>query len=422
LLGGIPLTSVIVRSSVNIDVGAKTKISTILHGFFLLVLVLFAVPLLNLIPLSSLAAILIFTGYKLAKLSIFKEMLKKGWNQFIPFVATIFSIVFTDLLIGIIIGLVVSIFFLLKSNLNYPSIMKKDVKYKEEIYNLTLSNQVSFLNKSGIKKALWNIPKGSMITIDAVNCDFIDNDVLEIIDEFKTTVSKEKKIQLNILGLKEKYQLDDQIDFIDYLDKDTLNTLSPEDILQILQDGNDRFVSGKGRRKDYTKQVEAGSTGQNPMAVFVSCIDSRTSPEIIFDLGLGDILSIRIAGNIINEDILGNIELACQKLGAKLVVVLGHSECGAIATAINKFDEGFIGSVMQKIEKAVDQCGCDRLLLLENNEAFNNVVKQNTLNSYHDIVSQSEYLKNAKENGKIDIVSGYYDLKTGIVSFEKHQS
>jgi carbonic anhydrase len=175
---------------------------------------------------------------------------------------------------------------------------------------------------------------------------------------------------------------------------------------------------GKARHKDYTKQVVAGSSGQYPMAVVVSCIDSRTSPEIIFDLGLGDILAIRIAGNIVNEDILGSIELACQKLGAKLVVVLGHSECGAIATAINKIDEGFIGSITQKIEKAVNQCGCDRSILLEDNVAFNNVVKQNTLNSFNDIISQSEYLKDAKASGEIDIVSAYYDLKTGLVSFE----
>ena len=418
LLGGIPLTSVIVRSSVNINVGAKTKISTISHGIFLLVFVLFAGPLLNLIPLSSLAAILLFTGYKLAKISLFKDMYKKGWDQFIPFLVTIFAIVFTDLLVGILIGLAVSTFFLLKSNLNYPFIMNKDTNYKVESYNLTLANQVSFLNKAGIKQALWGMPKGSKITIDAVNCDFIDNDVLEIIDEFKTTISKEKNIQLNVVGLKDKYNLDDQADFIDYLDKETLDSLSPADILLLLNEGNKRFALGKARHKDYTKQVVAGSSGQYPMAVVVSCIDSRTSPEIIFDLGLGDILAIRIAGNIVNEDILGSIELACQKLGAKLVLVLGHSECGAIATAINKIDEGFIGSITQKIEKAVNQCGCDRSILLEDNVAFNNVVKQNTLNSFNDIISQSEYLKDAKASGEIDIVSAYYDLKTGLVSFE----
>jgi MFS superfamily sulfate permease-like transporter len=417
LIGGIPLTSVIVRSSVNINVGAKTKISTIAHGIFLLIFVLFAGPLLNLIPLSSLAAILLFTGYKLAKISLFKDMYKKGWNQFIPFIVTIFAIVFTDLLIGIIIGLAVSTFFLLKSNLNYPFAMRKEKAYKIESFNLTLSNQVSFLNKAGIKQALWNMPGESKLTIDAVNSDFIDNDVLEIIEEFKNSVSKEKNIQLNVIGLKNKYNLDDRVDFVDYLDKETLDTLSPADILLLLKEGNIRFVEGRSRRKDYTKQIEAGSNGQNPMAVIVSCIDSRTSPEIIFDLGLGDILSIRIAGNIINDDILGSIELACQKLGAKLVVVLGHSECGAIATAINKIDEGFIGSITQKIEKAVNQCGCDRKKLLEDNDSFNEVVKQNTFNSFNDIISQSTYLREAKESGEINIFSAYYDLKSGIVYF-----
>jgi carbonic anhydrase len=419
LLGGIPLTSVIVRSSVNINVGAKTKMSAIFHGIFLLIFVLFAGPILNLIPLSSLAAILLFTGYKLAKISLFKDMYKKGLNQFIPFVVTIIAIVMTDLLVGILIGLAVSTFFLLKSNLKYPFIMKKDSSYKIEHFNITLSNQVSFLNKAGIKHALWSIPISSKLTINAVNCDFIDNDVLEIIDEFKTTVSKERNIQFNLVGLKEKYNMDDSVDFIDYLDKETLNMLNPSDILQLLKDGNNRFANGLPRRKDYSKQIEAGTNGQNPMAVIISCIDSRTSPEIIFDLGLGDILAIRIAGNVVNDDILGSIELACQKLGAKLVVVLGHSECGAVATAIDKVDEGFIGSITQKIERAVTQCGCERSILLTDNEAFNNVVKQNTLNSYNDIISQSQYLRETKNSGEINIVSAYYDLKNGLVSFEE---
>jgi MFS superfamily sulfate permease-like transporter len=418
LIGGIPLTSVIVRSSVNINAGAQTKLSAIFHGFFLLVFVLFGSTILNLIPLSALAAILIMTGYKLAKLKLFKEMYNKGLDQFVPFVVTIFAIVFTDLLIGIIIGLAVSIFFLLRSNLKNPYVMKKEKSYTDETYHLELANQVTFLNKAGIKHALWTLPKGSKVTIDASHSDFIDNDILEILDEFKSTVTKDNRIQLNIIGLREKYNFHDQVEFIDYLDKETLSKLSPLQILSLLKDGNARFASGKARKKQYMQQVEAGNSGQNPMAVLVSCIDSRTSPEIIFDLGLGDLLSIRIAGNIVNDDILGSIELACQKLGAKLVVVLGHSECGAIATAIHKIDEGFIGSITQKIEKAVNQCGCDREKLISDNEGFNNVVKQNIKNSFDDIISQSVYLRNAKASGEIEIVSAYYDLKTGVVKFD----
>ena len=120
LVGGIPITSVIVRSSVNINAGAATKLSTILHGSFLLISILLLSPIIKLIPLASLATILILTGYKLAKVSLFKDMYSKGLNQFIPFIATILAIVFTDLLIGVLLGLVVSIFYLLKSNYKNP--------------------------------------------------------------------------------------------------------------------------------------------------------------------------------------------------------------------------------------------------------------------------------------------------------------
>jgi carbonic anhydrase len=418
LLGGLPITSVIVRSSVNISAGANTKLSTILHGVFLLLFVLFASALLNMIPLASLAAILIVTGYKLANVSLFKEMYAKGWDQFIPFVGTILAIVFTDLLIGILIGLAISIFFLLKSNLKNPFVLKKEKAYTEETYNLELSNQVTFLNKAGIKNFLWNLPHGAKVTIDATQSDFIDNDVLEIMDEFKTKVSKDKWIRLNILGIKSKYELNDQIDYIDFLSKETMSQLEPNEIVDLLKEGNKRFVNGTGRKKYYKQQVEAGSSdGQNPMAVIISCIDSRTSPEIIFDVGLGDLLSIRIAGNIINDDILGSIELACQDLGAKVVLVLGHSECGAIGKAIKGKGQGHVFNITQKIEKAIAECNCDRHSLLEDNVAFNNVVRQNMKNSFKDILSQSKFLKEAKESGKVGVYSAYYDLKTGIVDF-----
>jgi carbonic anhydrase len=417
LIGGIPLTSVIVRSSVNINVGNKTKISTIAHGIFLLVFVLFAGSILNLIPLSSLAAILLVTGYKLAKISLFKDMYKKGWGQFTPFLVTIIAIVFTDLLIGIIIGMAVSVFFLFRSNLKNPFVMKKEKGYRDDSFHFQLSTQVTFMNKAAIKNALWTLPQGAKVTIDASNTEYIDDDVLEILEEFKTIVSKENNIQLNIFGLKERYHFGEQTDFVEFLNKETVDNLTPDDILNLLKEGNNRFSTGNAHFKNYIKQVGAGSTGQNPMAVFVSCIDSRTSPEIIFDTGLGVLLVIRIAGNVINDDILGSIELACKKLGAKLVVILGHSECGAIASAINNTNDGHIGSITKKIERAVQQCGCDRKTLLDDNVAFNNIVKVNVKNSYLDVINQSEYLKKSQEKGEILITSAYYNLKTGKVSF-----
>jgi len=180
LLGGLPVTSVIVRSSANVNAGAQTKTSTILHGGFLFLSVLFIPGLLNKIPLAALAAILIFTGYKLAKVSLFKEFYKKGWDQFIPFVITILAILITDLLIGICIGIAVGLFFLIRSNFRSAVFVIND----ENNYLIKLRKDVSFLNKPIVKKKLEEIPHGAYLLIDASGADFIDKDIIEEINNF----------------------------------------------------------------------------------------------------------------------------------------------------------------------------------------------------------------------------------------------
>lgn len=417
LFGGIPVTSVIVRSSVNINSGAVTKLSAIVHGVLLFISVLFVSGLLNLIPLASLAAILLVTGYKLAKVSLFKEMYAKGSTQFIPFIATILAIVLTDLLIGILIGLVTAIFFLLKSNYKNPFVLENEQLHMGETLRFELPNQVSFLNKASIKETLWAIPEGSRVIIDASYSDFIDNDVVETITDFKNAVSKEKNIQLNVIGLKDKYQLDDHIQFVNVLDKATQQKLMPSDVLELLKKGNERFVKGKWTEKYLKHQVNATSFGQNPMAVIVSCIDSRTSPEIIFDAGLGDLLSIRIAGNVINEDIIGSIELACSKIGTKLVVVLGHSHCGAVSAAMQGVTDGHFAKIAHKIDRAIAQCQCDRQQASEGSEAHNKVAQQNAHNALEDLLRQSEYLADATRQKTISIVAAFYNTASGEVVF-----
>lgn len=180
LLGGLPVTSVVVRSSANVSAGGKTKLSAILHGIFLLLCVAFIPFLLNKIPLSALAAILIFIGYKLAKVSLFKGFYKKGWDQFMPFVITIIAILVTDLLKGIIIGIAVGLFFILRSNFRSAVLIVSDVNK----YLFRLRKDVSFLNKPIVKKTLEEIPENSYIIIDATRADFIDKDIIEEINNF----------------------------------------------------------------------------------------------------------------------------------------------------------------------------------------------------------------------------------------------
>ena len=180
LIGGLPLTSVVVRSSANVMSGARTKMSTITHGTLLLVSVCLFPVLLDLIPLSALAAILIFTGYKLAKVSLFKEFYVKGLDQFIPFVVTIIAILLTDLLVGIVTGIAVGLFFMICANFKSSVLVVND----SNRYLVRLRKDVSFLNKPIIKQKLEEVPANSSIIIDATRADFIDKDIIEEINNF----------------------------------------------------------------------------------------------------------------------------------------------------------------------------------------------------------------------------------------------
>jgi len=182
LIGGLPLTSVVVRSSANVNAGAKTKLSTILHGVLMLLCVGFIPFILNKIPLAALAAILIFTGYKLAKFSLFRNFYQKGWDQFVPFVITIIAIVTTDLLKGIVIGIIVGLFYMVRSNFRSSVFVVHD----DNKFLFRLRKDVSFLNKPIIKRKLEEVPENAFVMIDATRADFIDKDVIEEVNNFMT--------------------------------------------------------------------------------------------------------------------------------------------------------------------------------------------------------------------------------------------
>lgn len=193
LLGGLPVTSVIVRSSANVNAGAKSKISTILHGSLLLLSVAFIPQILNLIPKAALAAILVFTGYKLAKPSLFKSFYKSGWNQFLPFIITIVAILTTDLLKGVLIGMGVGLYFIVRSNFKKAVLIVND----KNNYLFRLRQHVAFLNKGIIRKELEKVPAHSYVLIDASKATFIDRDVAEEIEDYVLHAPL-KKIQVEL--------------------------------------------------------------------------------------------------------------------------------------------------------------------------------------------------------------------------------
>jgi len=180
MIGGLPLTSVIVRSSANINAGAKTKMSAVVHGILLLLCVAFIPSLLNMIPYAALASVLIYTGYKLAKISLFKEFYSKGWDQFIPFVVTILAILLTDLLKGIVVGIVVGLYFVMRSNYRSALFVVND----DNKYLFRLRKDVSFLNKATVKRKLEEIPDSAYVIIDTTRADFIDKDIIDTINDF----------------------------------------------------------------------------------------------------------------------------------------------------------------------------------------------------------------------------------------------
>jgi carbonic anhydrase len=200
----------------------------------------------------------------------------------------------------------------------------------------------------------------------------------------------------------------------------TRDDLTPADALQILQEGNERFRAHLKANRNLLQQVNETSEGQWPFEIVLSCIDSRTSAELIFDQGLGDIFSVRIAGNFLNEDILGSMEFACHVAGAKLIVVLGHSQCGAIKGACDGVELGLLTGMLAKIQPAVDEakrsgeCGDGGS---ENEKLVAEVARRNVLNAVEGIAKQSDVLRAMRDAGTIEMVGGMYDVSTGAVDF-----
>lgn len=324
LIGGLPITQVIVRSSANLQFGAKTKMSAIIHGFLLLIAVISIPGVLNMIPLASLACVLLFLGYKLAKPENFKNAYDSGWQNFIPFIATIAGMIAFDLLKGVIIGVVIALFYRIK---------------KGEKASITLTKEVR-------------------------------------------------------------------------------DSITPAEAITMLKEGNERFVNNLNANRNLLKQINETSDSQHPFAIILSCIDSRTSAELIFDQGLGDVFSCRIAGNILNDDILGSMEFACKFAGAKLIMVLGHTACGAVKGACDDVKAGHLTDLLRKIKPAIKHEKTIKEHRNASNEEFvDKVAEMNILEVLKQIPKESDILQDMLEKEQIALIGGMYDITSGVVKF-----
>lgn len=420
LLGALPITSVIVRTSVNINAGGKSKYSTIFHGFLLLASLLLFPGLLNKIPVAALAAILIHTGYKLTNLYLYKNAYRQGFVYFFPFLVTVVAIIFTNLLLGIVIGLCTSIFFILRYHSKSAFTTVYERHPSGDIIRLILPHQVTFLNKAGIINGLKKLPPDSKVVIDAKNTSYIDTDILEIIQDFKNIQENKlrgnRNILLNLEGFKEHYAIKDQTNFIYATTFDVQENLSPVDILTLLKEGNQRFINSTPIHKNYKQLVGATAKSQHPIAVILGCIDSRVPVELIFDLSVGDVFVVRVAGNIANDDILASLEFACEIAKAKLIVVLGHTGCGAIDAACHHTKLGHLTQLVNKIAPALNrvkkQLGDENML---SPGFINQVTVENIELTKQYIVKHSSILARLIDSQKIGMVGALYDVASGHV-------
>jgi Carbonic anhydrase len=200
--------------------------------------------------------------------------------------------------------------------------------------------------------------------------------------------------------------------------KESQSTMTPSMAMEILKDGNKRFVSNLKFNRNLLQQVNETRDGQWPFATVLSCIDSRTSAELIFDQGLGDIFSVRIAGNIINEDILGSMEFACKIAGSKFIVVLGHTKCGAVKGACDRVEMGNLTALLAKLQPAINEETTTKRDRNSRNSVFvENVSSINVCRTVNEIMQQSSILNEMIENGEIGICGAMYNVETGVVDF-----
>ncbi len=426
LLGGIPITAVVIRGSVNVNAGAKTKASAVFHGFLLLGCVALLPAILNLIPLAALAAILLATGFKLASMTLFKQMWRGGRYQFLPFVLTVVAIVLTDLLIGVILGLAIAAGFILWSNARRPIARILEKHLGGEVIHIELANQVSFLNRAALSRVLDDVPRGGHVLIDARNTNYIDPDVLDLIRDFQNKTAPARGVEFSLIGFQDRYSMQDRVQYMDYSTRELQEAVTPGQVLQILVEGNERFRTNRPLSRNIGQMVKATAISQHPLAVVLGCIDSRTPAEMIFDVGVGDIFVTRVAGNVTSRKILGSIEYACAVAGAKLIIVLGHTRCGAVSAAVDLTCAGKtaaettgcdnIDELITDIQQSIDRDVCLSVPSqpADQKESFvNDVARQNVLRSVELVRSESMALDQLIRNGRVAIVGMMYNVSTG---------
>ncbi len=401
LLGAIPITAVIVRGTVNISAGAKSKYSAMLHGVFILLAVLFLVAVINKIPLAALAAVLCYTGYKLIKPKLFIEQYQKTYLHFIPFVVTIIGIVLTDLLIGVLIGLVISVLFIVIENYRAPVLRVFDLGLRKKIL---LGETVSFLHKNKVIQALEAIEPNSTLEIDGSRAQFIDQDILDYFEEFRISC-KQKGINLRIIGIRDmqhhNQELNEEI----------------EASYRKLFENNKKWVDNKLKADpEYFKKL---TKGQSPEYLFIGCSDSRVPANEITGTDPGEMFVHRnIANLVVNTDmnILSVIQYSVEVLNVKHIIVCGHYGCGGVKAAMDDHTHGLIDKWLRNI-KDVYRMHEEEFSKIHNEEQrHRTLVELNVKEQVFNLMKTSYVQKNRQLYGFPQVHGWVYDLSEGIIN------
>lgn len=396
LFGGLPMTGVIVRGSVNVSAGARSKFSTLIHGLLIVLAVIFLSNIMNMIPLASLAAVLIYTGYKLLSPALLVEQFKKGWGQFIPFVVTVAAIVLTDLLVGVSIGIAISLIFIVREDYKGTVLKVVDLGLRKRVI---LGENITFLHKPKLLKILEETPSDVVLEIDGSRNFFIDKDILEAIQDFKKT-AEQRNIELIIGGIKQ-------------LENHNLEETMRKSYERLFVN-NEKWVASKlNEDPEYFNRL---SKGQTPQYLFIGCSDSRVPANEITGTDPGEMFVHRnIANMVVNTDInmLSVVQYSVEVLNVKHVIVCGHYGCGGVKAAMDNKSNGLIDKWLRNI-KDVYRLHKDELDAIKDEEQrHRKLVEINVKEQVINLMKTSFIQKNRAMYGFPQIHGWVYDISNG---------
>jgi carbonic anhydrase/SulP family sulfate permease len=296
-----------------------------------------------------------------------------------------------------------------------------------EVLRIELAHQVSFLNRVAISAALASVPRGGHVVLDARDTDYIDADVLDLIREYENDVAPVRNVQVSLLGFKDHYDhMKDRVQYADFSTRELQARLTPDQVLQILRDGNERFRSGQPLVRDLARQRSATVDDRHPLAIVLSGASSRTPIEMIFDMGLGDIFSARVTGNLASTGVLGSLEYACVLAGAKLILVLGHVNSKVMKMAVDASRQQkaaqtgcrHLDPIIAEVCKSIEPhrvAQWDSMSPADQQAYLNDLYRAHIRRTIDIVLRESQSVRELVDRGQVKLVGGMYDVRTGLV-------